>query len=121
MSYLKVISDRLYKQATKDYGEETARNMWAYAEDPVTGYVSRDLNCVNLLDGKIPCQRCGGFGIWKPPGSNRDDKVLCVRCHDWGDAAPKLLDKHGYVWSKKKWHGAFMEFCSQKPEWYTYK
>jgi len=114
---LKQISDSWYKQAVKEFGEDTARNMWTYAKDPITGYVARSLNSVHLLDGKIPCQRCGGFGIWGPVGG-RDDEVLCVRCHDdWGDAAPILLRKHGYVWSKKKWHAAFMEFCSQKPEW----
>lgn len=115
---LKQISDSLYRQAVQEYGEDTARKIWAYAKDPITGYVSHSLNCVHLLDGKIPCQRCGGFGIWKPGGSDRDDHVLCVRCHDdWSDAAPVLLEKHGYVSSKKKWHAAFMEFCSQKPEW----
>lgn len=115
---LKQISDSLYKQAVKEYGKDTADKIWAYAKDPITGYVSRDLNQVNALDGSIPCKRCGGFGYWSPGGSDRDDDVLCVRCHDdWGEAAPILLRKHGYVWSKKKWHAAFLEFCSIKPKW----
>lgn len=115
---LEQISKSLYGQAVEKYGEEEARKMWAYAKDPITGYVSRSLNQCHALDGGIPCQRCGGFGYWKPSGRDRDDEVLCVRCFDgWSDSAGALLRKHGYVWSKKKWHAAFMEFCLMKPEW----
>lgn len=115
---LKAISASWYEEAVKEFGEDTARKMWAYAKDPITGYVSRDLNTVHALDGSIPCQRCGGFGYWRPGGSDRDDEVLCVRCHDdWSGSSERLLRKHGYVWSKKKWHAAFLEFCSTKPEW----
>ena len=115
---LQEVSNRWYKEAVEKFGEEVAKKMWQYAKDPITGYVSRDLNCVHLLDGSTPCQRCGGFGIWKPPGDDKSKEVLCVRCFDdWGDNSVRLLSKHGYVSSKKKWHAAFAEFCSIKPEW----
>lgn len=59
MSYLKAVSDSLYKQAVEEYGEEEARKIWAHAVDPVTGYVSRGLNQVHALDGSIPCvEKC---------------------------------------------------------------
>jgi len=102
------------------FGEDESRKLWAYAKDPITGYVSNHLNQVGALDGSIPCQRCGGFGYWSPPGSKRNDEVLCVRCvDDWSEVSSKLLRKHGYVSSKKKWHDAFVEFCGMKPEWKT--
>ena len=103
-----------YQEAVEMFGKDEAAKMWQRAVDPNTGYIARDLNTVGLLDGKTPCQRCGGLGLWGPVGGASE--VLCLQCHDeWGEVAPKLLRKHGYVWSKKKWHAAFQEFCSTKP------
>jgi hypothetical protein len=117
MPDLDVIRQSWREYAIKKWGKETARKMWEHAVDPVTGYVAKDLNTVDLLDGKTPCCRCGGVGLWSPRGSDRDDHVLCLRCHDdWDEVAMTLLEKHGYVSSKKKWHAAFMEFCETKPK-----
>ena len=117
---LQAISDEWFKMAVKEHGLEEAQKQWAHATDPVTGYVCREHNQCNLLNNEQPCMRCGGFGLI---GSLEKGLVLCARCwDDWSSSTTpgdgmgaKLLRKHGYVSSKKKWHAAFAEFCSMKP------
>lgn len=109
------IRESWYRKSVELFGKDEAIKMWQHAVDPVTGYQAKDLNRVDLLDGTIPCQRCGGLGLWKPRGGD-DTEILCLRCHDdWAEAAQGLLRKHGFVSSKKKWHAAFEEFCKMQP------
>lgn len=107
--------ETLYQQAVKEYGPEMVTKMCQRAVDPVTGYIARNMNCVHLLDGKTPCRRCGGVGLWEPGGAKEQGIVLCLRCQDdWHKS--DLLEKHGYVWGHKKWMAAFNEFCQTKPK-----
>lgn len=116
-----MVKRTLYEDAVEAYGKETAEKMWQRAVDPVTGYISKDRAADKLLDGKIPCRRCGGMGLCGIRDPEDEDfspeLVLCLKCWDeWGDDASRLLKKHGYVYSKKKWLAAFTEFCSTKPK-----
>lgn len=104
-----------HQLAVEMFGEETTKKMYQHAVDPVTGYISRNLNAVHLLDGKTPCRRCGGAGLWTPGGAKEPGIILCLRClDDWHNS--DLLEKHGYVWGHKKWMAAFNEFCQTKPQ-----
>ena len=115
MMVLDELKQSWYRQSVEMFGKDEAQKMWQHAKDPITGYVAKDLNCCHLLNGEIPCMRCGGFGMWTPGGGDGKAHVLCLKCFDgWGEVCSELLDKHGYVSSKKKWHAAFMEYCQTK-------
>lgn len=103
-----------YQEACERLGKETVDKLSRGAVDPVTGYIARHLNAAaELLDGTKPCQRCGGCGMYGPA---RLGVLVCLRCWDeWDEVGSKLLAKHGYVSSHKKWHAAFQEFCETKP------
>ena len=104
-----------YQQAVEKFGAEKIAKLDQRAVDPVTGYIARSRNAADLLDGKTPCRRCGGVGLWEPEGAKEQGLILCLRClDDWHDS--DLLEKHGYVSSRKKWVAAFNEFCLTKPK-----
>ena len=47
----------------------------------------------------------------------RTHQVLCLKCQDeWMGCASELLEKRGFVWSRKIWVAAFNEFLQTKPK-----
>ncbi|MBA7712336.1 hypothetical protein ES703_121310 [subsurface metagenome] len=104
-----------YQIAVEQMGEETVQKLSRPAIDPETGYVAKHLNALVPSSGgdKERCARCGGYGSWQAPDNNGR---LCLRCFDdWDECGSALLKKHGFVWSKKKWQAALLEFCATMP------
>lgn len=103
----------VYQLAVKMYGEETAKGLFQYAVDHEDNYISKSLNAnVTIHNGIAVCNRCGGKAMWGPEHLKVS---LCLRCYDdWDLVSTDLLEKHGYVSSRKKWYAAFSEFCEAR-------
>lgn len=84
--------------------------------DPETGYIGQ-MSLGEDYGPDVRCRRCGGRGMVSRPVHEplNLETILCLRCSDdWHMS--DLLEKHGYVWSHKKWMAAFNEFCETKPK-----